>query len=173
MSDSGPADASICVGCGLCCDGTLFATATVRPEDTGAVTALGLQITQGEGKQSFHQPCPLFSCGGCSAYDRRPDVCRGYRCALLMRVEAREVSPSLAREKIEQALELRAAVREVDATAITPTQRTALTERLRGELRGQNGEAAKHSLLSIASFEHFLNRWFLEEHEGVARSDNR
>jgi uncharacterized protein len=162
MSDTAD-ESSICIGCGLCCDGTLYATATVRSQDVSSVIAAGLIIEKDEEREFFRQPCPRFSCGSCTVYEIRPKVCKGYRCSLLEKVEAGEISTPLAREVIEKALELRVAVRKIDPVAVTPSERTALAERLRGQLKGPGRSEAAHSLLASASLEHFLNRWFLKD----------
>src|SRR5450759_3445589 len=102
---------SICIGCGLCCDGTLHATATVRADDETKVTAAGLEIVDDGQRRFFRQPCPRFSCGTCSIYAARPEVCRRYRCALLENLEAGQTSKSVAIEKISMAKELIGVVR--------------------------------------------------------------
>src|SRR4249919_386734 len=114
---------SICIGCGLCCDGTLHGKTTVKPGDEPAVIACGLEIG-GEGQRRFFtQPCPRFSCGKCSVYPDRPEVCRTYRCALLKDLEAGAIGETDARETIAVAKSLIAAVRLVDPHAVTPSQR--------------------------------------------------
>ena len=172
MSDKAPPEPSICIGCGLCCDGTLYATATVRSHDVSIVIAAGLAIEKGEKREFFRQPCPRFSCGSCTVYEVRPKVCRGYRCSLLEKVEAGEISTSLAREVIQKALELRVAVRNIDPGAVTPSERTALAERLRAQLRGPDRSEVAHSLLATASLEHFLNRWFLKDSKKKERDSD-
>lgn len=164
----GSLEESICVGCGLCCDGTLHGTATVRPEDEQHVTAAGLVIEDDGKRRFFFQPCARFSCGSCSVYAVRPQVCRRYRCALLIDVEAGDISSSVARERIATAMELRAKVRNIDPKAIVPAERSALAVRLRAKLNESqidDREACAKALLATASLEHFLNRWFLKSEE--------
>ena len=159
------AEGSICIGCGLCCDGTLHGTATVKPSDEPAVTAVGLEIVDDGERRFFRQPCPHFSCGSCSVYARRPAVCRDYRCALLKNLEAGTIDASTAREKIATAKDLVAAVRIIDPNAVTPAERSRLAQRLReelGQLEGEDRLAAAKTLLDTAALEHFLDRWFLK-----------
>ena len=160
--------ASICVDCGLCCDGTLHASATVRPDDVETVKAAGLSIVDDGSRRFFRQPCPRFSCGGCTIYASRPGVCRTYRCALLIKVESGEMTAAEARELISTAMELRAAVSKEDPSSVTPAQRSASADRLRKLMMQQEAgdrEASAKALLANAALEHFLNRWFLKRKE--------
>lgn len=76
-----------------------------------------------------------------------------------------------ARERISMAMELRAAVRKQDPSAVTPAQRSASADRLRKLMMQQEAgdrEAAAKALLANAALEHFLNRWFLKRKEESA-----
>jgi hypothetical protein len=83
-------DASdVCLRCGLCCDGTLFPTATLRDDEVEFAASLGLTtLHRDDGFYAWAQPCPKFVDGCCSTYAERPDVCGKYRCALLPMYEA-------------------------------------------------------------------------------------
>jgi hypothetical protein len=160
------ADASLCVGCGLCCDGTLHTKTTVKPDDEAIVAAAGLEVVEGGGKRSFRQPCRHFSCGQCSIYAARPGVCRSYRCALLISLEDGTITKPDALEKVSMARKLLAVVRKADPTAVTPADRSALAEGLKlqlAQLEGPARQPVAKRLLEIAVLEHFLNRWFLKE----------
>ena len=157
---------SICIGCGLCCDGTLHGTATVKPDDELNVANAGLVILDDGQRRYFQQPCSNFSCGRCSIYGNRPSVCRGYRCALLEKVQDGLVSETAAREKISMAKGFVAAVRRTEPEARTPAQRMVLARRLKGELAHLEGEeknGVAKALLDTAVLEHFLNSWFLKD----------
>ena len=167
MSDP---SSSICIGCGLCCDGTLHGRTTVREDDEQAVVACGLTVGEENHKRFFEQPCPRFSCGECSVYQSRPVVCRTYRCELLRAVDAGRTTETEALNRIATAKMLVAAVREVDRDSITPAQRSVLTNRLKGDLKDEDEavrESSTHALLKAAALEHFLNRWFLKQQEPV------
>ena len=159
---------SICVGCGLCCDGTLHGRTTVRPDDEARVARAALEIMEEGGKRFFEQPCPNLECSKCTVYATRPEVCRTYRCNLLRSLDRGRIDEIDARDKIATAQKLRATVRKIDATAITPAQRSALTRRFKDQLSDLVGapraEIAR-ALLDVAVLEHFLNRWFLSGEE--------
>ncbi len=74
----------ICVGCGFCCDGTLFIHAVLKPgERTTAPEKIREQVFNEGEKDYFWLPCTYFS-DKCLIYDsKRADVCGSYRCQLL------------------------------------------------------------------------------------------
>jgi Fe-S-cluster containining protein len=103
---------NICLGCGLCCDGTIFATVSLYPaDDVHALRAAGVALPVPGGAASFHQPCPALSAGCCGVYEQRPGSCRDYRCALRRRYDGNEISFGEARTVIDTAIALRDAVR--------------------------------------------------------------
>jgi hypothetical protein len=84
----------------------------VEPEDVvDRLASAGLAFFSNADATSFHQPCPAFSEGCCSIYVIRPSVCRTYRCLLLRRHEAGEVSVDEASALIARTTELRDRVR--------------------------------------------------------------
>jgi hypothetical protein len=78
------AEQKICVGCGFCCDGTLFIHAVLKPgERTSVPEKIRAQVFNEGEKDYFWLPCSYFS-QKCTIYDnRRADVCGTYRCQLL------------------------------------------------------------------------------------------
>ncbi len=102
----------ICVGCGMCCDGTMYRTVDVGADDRiELLEAAGLVFSTRDEVTSFRQPCSAFGGGCCSVYDGRPSVCRGYRCLLLRRHEAGEVSGDDALSLIARTIAMRDRVR--------------------------------------------------------------
>ncbi len=89
----------LCLACGFCCDGTLHLHTALLPDETPTAVALGLAVTTADGRAVFRQPCTQFRDGRCAIYDRRPQVCRHYACALLKKLLAGEVS-------LEQSLQI-------------------------------------------------------------------
>jgi hypothetical protein len=74
------------------------------------------------------------------------------------------------------AKKLLAAVKLIDATAVTPAKRSALSQRLKTQMRqlqGAERQAAARKLLDVAVLEHFLNRWFLKERKEVRGEGER
>jgi hypothetical protein len=73
---------TLCKSCGMCCDGTLFRRALLKPEEVEPAKRLGLRVIQDRG---FEQPCPAWQNSGCTVYSDRPSVCRSFICRLWAR----------------------------------------------------------------------------------------
>jgi len=103
---------NICLGCALCCDGTIFATLTLRDgESAEHLAASGANLLNVAGRTTFRQPCAAKGEGCCSIYVDRPLVCREYDCELRRRHNAGEVSFDHARSLIASVIELRDRIR--------------------------------------------------------------
>ncbi len=90
----------LCAACGMCCDGTLFHSVVLQPEDSArALAALGLRIKR-RGGAHFLQPCAAHRHASCAIYDERPARCRAFNCRQLLRLETGEITESMAFEKI-------------------------------------------------------------------------
>lgn len=113
MTDAAGAPDNICLGCGLCCDGTMFGFVPLQSgDDPATLASLGQRLEIQDDRVGFAQPC-VASCGGaCTIYDHRPGMCRKYRCALLLRHEQALVSAEEAHGRIATAIELRDQVQE-------------------------------------------------------------
>jgi Fe-S-cluster containining protein len=104
----------LCLECGLCCNGVLFADVQLQPgDDAKRLELLGLSLLGRNGragkagaadsraktgKLKFAQPCAAF--GGdcrCRIYPDRPKYCREFECLLLKSVIAGETKPAAAR----------------------------------------------------------------------------
>ena len=98
---------SLCLECGLCCNGVIFADVQLRPEDAAArLRALGLALVgkSRAGIEKFRQPCPAFGGCKCNIYSERPAYCREFECLMLKSVKAGDVNVNEARRVIRSAL---------------------------------------------------------------------
>ena len=86
MSDS----SSICLSCGLCCDGTLIGHVQLGKEELPTLKDL-LEIERTDESGFFLQPCKSY-CDGCTIYLNRPKQCANFNCGLLKSVEQKEVA---------------------------------------------------------------------------------
>jgi Fe-S-cluster containining protein len=90
---SGTPAQSLCLSCGLCCNGVLFADVRLQagdnPED---LRRAGLPVRVVGGKALFAQPCAALHGCRCGIYADRPRYCRQFECLLLKRASAGEVS---------------------------------------------------------------------------------
>lgn len=98
----------ICVGCGFCCDGTLFVNAGLNPGERGGLPEKIEQESFSEGgKDYFRLPCRYFA-GKCTIYDRkRADVCSSFRCQLLKDFAEGKVTLNEALMTVNEAMEMR------------------------------------------------------------------
>ncbi|MBI1298543.1 hypothetical protein GC175_26720 [bacterium] len=85
---------SLCMRCGLCCDGTLFEWARVVPDDDPAqLDAGGFVLQTHRDRQRFELPCHHQQSRICTIYQQwRPSVCHHFKCGVLRRMEAGELS---------------------------------------------------------------------------------
>lgn len=105
---------SVCVGCGLCCDGALFGHLAVADEsDLGApLRALGVEVIVEADPPVFELPCPAVCDGVCTIYHlHRPRACDLFECDLSSGVLAGTVDETRARAVVADTLTLRERVR--------------------------------------------------------------
>src|SRR5436190_3387567 len=114
INDQKTAQQSLCLSCGLCCDGTIFGRVQLKADDILGPLKSGLiQIELKGTKTFFRQPCSAYRESCCQIYEDRPTNCRDYRCELLKKYEAQVVTWEDAQEKIRRARKLR---EEISAT---------------------------------------------------------
>ncbi len=102
------AEQKICVGCGFCCDGTLFIHAVLKPGERTTVPEKIMEQVFNEGeKDYFWLPCGYFS-QRCTIYEsRRADVCGSYRCQLLRDFAGGKITLEEAVEVVREARAMR------------------------------------------------------------------
>jgi len=109
---------SICIGCGLCCDGTLLSHLAVSDEsDLGVpLRGLGVELIVAADPPVFELPCPAVSGGVCTIHHlHRPRACAQFECDLSRRVLDGEVDAGTARMVIAETVALREAVRRSES----------------------------------------------------------
>jgi hypothetical protein len=123
-------EGSLCVGCAMCCNGTLFDHAPLQPDEGPLNADDGLRVAEIKGKRHFLQPCAYESCGRCTIYEHRFQVCRSFNCALLRRQLAGEVDFGEAKAVVARALELREIVGSADPAGKIHGERQRLARQL-------------------------------------------
>ena len=98
----------LCLQCGLCCNGVIFADVQLMPDDNPArLKSLGLPVAPGsksrEQKLKFPQPCVAFDGCRCRIYGDHPKYCREFECLLLQSVNAGDVDAESALRIIRSA----------------------------------------------------------------------
>jgi uncharacterized protein len=122
---------SLCLDCGLCCDGTMHSTVALEHgDDRSVLLRSGFHLLLFEEEARFEQPCRAFDTK-CTIYDDRPSLCRSYRCALLRKVDTGESTDSDARELVSAAIELRDRVRPAIEALVGSTKTHSLAVLMR------------------------------------------
>lgn len=138
----------LCLTCGLCCSGVIFADVQLQAgDDATRIEALGLPLrkvrnqrseqtssadaTPAMPKTKFSQPCVVFDGCRCRIYADRPNYCRAFDCALLKSVKAGEVKTVDALQLIEKALRRAERVRQLLRKLDDKDERVALSLRFR------------------------------------------
>jgi Fe-S-cluster containining protein len=98
----------LCLECGLCCNGVIFAHGQLQREDDAArLQSLGLALVKTRNPkletQKFHQPCRAFDGCHCNIYADRPKYCREFACLLLKNVQANRLETGAALRIIRDA----------------------------------------------------------------------
>jgi|LauGreDrversion4_2_1035121.scaffolds.fasta_scaffold62340_4 Fe-S-cluster containining protein len=138
---------SLCTQCGLCCDGTLFGRVELLlADDVEGLKAHGFRIVAGL-KPRFAQPCPALApdCT-CRIYAQRPQQCRAFDCALLLRVQSGEVGVDAAERLVRRTRKQAARVRELLEALGDRSRRLPLSQRfsrLRRRLEAEAEEGSK------------------------------
>lgn len=103
---------TLCLACGLCCNGALHHKARLQHAEIPLAESLGMTVLEGE-KLTFQLPCACWQQGRCSVYAQtRPDTCGRYRCKLLRNLDSQAVTLDAALGQVAQAKKLMV---EIDA----------------------------------------------------------
>jgi uncharacterized protein len=120
----------LCLKCGLCCDGVLFADVRLqKSDDARRLTGLGLPLKKRARQPAFPQPCGCFDGTLCRIYAGRPQHCRAFACGLLKRVQAVSLEADVALRKIAEARKLADTVRQLLRRLGDKDEQQALTRR--------------------------------------------
>ncbi|MEO8206565.1 MAG: YkgJ family cysteine cluster protein [Chthoniobacterales bacterium] len=102
---SSTAASRLCAACGMCCNGVLFQTVRLQPDDSPKqLLSLGLKLKYKDRAQCLIQPCQAHRDSQCTIYAHRPKRCRLFECRQLKRVASGEISEDAAMEKIQDAV---------------------------------------------------------------------
>jgi Fe-S-cluster containining protein len=118
-------EASLCLECGLCCNGVIFADVELQPiEVHNLKSKVQISATRAKNGQpdvaKLPQPCAAFDGCRCRIYAERPIYCRQFECLLLKNAQGGRIGRGEALRIIgtakERAEKVRALLRELGDT---------------------------------------------------------
>jgi hypothetical protein len=154
-NSNGSAAEDICLTCGLCCNGVIFARVQLQSEDNAdRLSSLGLQLRP-RGKPTkaslaqqaqsgsaglnpfrcFPQPCAAFDGCRCGIYAERPVYCRQFECLLLKSIKSGHTQLAAALRIISTARERAERVRRLLRTLGDADEHLPLSTRFRRTAR--------------------------------------
>lgn len=130
----------LCLTCGLCCNGVIFADVQLqRGDDAAKLETLGLALRQMSrkkiGSPGFLQPCVAFDGCRCRIYADRPRYCRTFECGLLKSVNMGEMKTAEALRIIEKARRRAEKVRQLLRKIGDNDEHVALGRRFRQTIK--------------------------------------
>ncbi len=130
----------LCLTCGLCCNGVIFANVQLQPDDDASkLETMGLALRPTSRTRSaglgFLQPCVAFDGCRCRVYADRPNYCRAFDCALLKSVNSGEMKTEPALRIIEQARRRAEKVRQLLRQTGDKDEKIALSLRFRRTIK--------------------------------------
>jgi hypothetical protein len=158
-------EVSICVGCGLCCNGTYLAKGNIESAgEAKPLTWYKAEFFTENERTYFRIPCPHFSGQCCSIYEDRFAVCRSYRCGVLTKLDDGEIRRDEAEHVLAEARRLIAKVAEGDPGATKFAGRRLTRRKLARALKKAEGAERTNiarRLLNIITLDSHIERWFL------------
>ena len=127
---------SLCLECGLCCNGVIFASVQLQPGDNATrLRSLGLAFVPNPkskiGIEKFKQPCTAFAGCRCQIYSERPKYCCEFECLLLKSVKAGQSKPDAASRVIRATLRRVEKVKQLLRDLGDTDENLALSKRFR------------------------------------------
>ena len=158
---------SLCLTCGLCCDGTIFSSVPLKPDDEiSPLETVGIDIVlDSDANSLFKLPCAAHKNCTCTVYANRPQVCRGYKCELLKRFERDEIPHEAALEIINKVVSLKKEVNTLALAASTNIQSkeevTSLMKKWWGKSTiGATNQNYADVFLKFGALQIYLDRFF-------------
>jgi uncharacterized protein len=136
----------ICLTCGLCCDGSLFADVKLQSRDEidPLLLSVGVSDAKQVGKQNpararismrrLPQPCIAFDGCRCRIYSSRPEYCRQFECLLLKKLKSGVITRATAERLIGRARRKTEVVNRL-LEALGQTDTAGLADRFRSLTR--------------------------------------
>jgi uncharacterized protein len=157
---------SLCLKCGLCCDGTFLSGVPLKPDDDIApLKAVGINIVSDNDLTLFKLPCAALKNCACAVYANRPQRCRTYKCELLKRFERDDISQQSALEIINKTKSLKNDMNALAIAASTTAEEIILLMKKcqTDPSIGTTMHDYAYVLLKFGELQIYLDRFFREE----------
>lgn len=165
---SDPSASDICVSCGLCCNGALFDYGELEEQEWEQASLAGLSVSRVNERPRFQIPCTRLVDKVCTVYEARPGTCRAYRCQLLKRFDAGELTAPDASGKIEEAQALIARIKALLPEGMdlaTARSQWAKTHKAAPATAGEAAAATPQLTLLLFMLNRLLDRHFRKAHQ--------
>lgn len=93
---------TLCLECGLCCDGTLFRHVVITEAERETLVQLGIDVGVKRKAPVMFLPCGKLEGKCCTVYEQRPGGCRRFVCAVGQRLVGKEVTLDDARALVSE-----------------------------------------------------------------------
>jgi uncharacterized protein len=99
--------ADLCLECGLCCNGVIFADVELKSSEVQSLRSKLQSLASGgkNRKIKLPQPCAAFDGCRCRIYAERPTYCRQFECLLLKNVQSARIGRTEASRMVRTAKE--------------------------------------------------------------------
>jgi hypothetical protein len=144
---------ALCLQCGMCCNGVLFADVRPEPGDPSPLFS--------GNRSRVPQPCPAFAAAtcACAIYAERPVRCRKFECRQLLGVRQGTTTPEKALRQIRAARRLAAEVERRLAELGFNDVRLPFSRRFqRCQRAAENGKLANTQLGGLADLQLAMHR---------------
>jgi uncharacterized protein len=125
----------LCLVCGLCCNGVIFANVELQPGDLPEqLRSLGLAVRpprSAHRRPFLSQPCAALDGCRCRCYAQRPNYCQAFECVLLKSVRAGRTDLDAAHRVIRTAQQRADRVRNLLRSFGDQDEAVALATRFR------------------------------------------
>ena len=103
MMAGGSDESTVCVSCGLCCQGPLYNWAELQPDELPLADRLSLRVVTYDGQPGISLPCSCLDGTRCTVYEQRPRICRDFACNLLLGLRSGAVTLDDALDRVREA----------------------------------------------------------------------
>lgn len=93
----------LCLECGFCCDGNLFAFVAISSDEAQTLRSRGLAVIDDKGRLKLAQRCGALEGCRCRVYEQRPMGCRKFDCLLARSLVEKDLPLSDALEIVAEA----------------------------------------------------------------------